>query len=60
MRFGAGWQWFSLVDVPAERAERANFVITCLDGDWSGFRTLADCLKQTMPARVGHYWIEER
>lgn len=23
-----------------------NFVITCIYGDWSGFRTLAECKKQ--------------
>ena len=26
--------------------EHNNFVITCILGDWSGFRTLAECEKQ--------------
>ncbi len=26
--------------------ERPNFVITCDYGDWSGFRTLAECEQQ--------------
>ena len=26
--------------------EHANFVITCQYGDWSGFRTLAECEAQ--------------
>lgn len=43
---------------------RPNFLIACEYGDWSGFRTLADCVKQIprtgkdVPA--GFYWIEER
>lgn len=28
------------------RPERANFVIVCDYGDWSGFRTLAECEAQ--------------
>jgi hypothetical protein len=26
--------------------EHNNFVITCIYGDWSGFRTLVECEKQ--------------
>ncbi len=44
-------------------ADRANFLITCDYGDWSGFRTLAECLAQ-IPAwqgkRNGFYKIEVR
>ena len=29
-----------------QRPENANFVITCAYGDWSGFRTLAECERQ--------------
>ena len=43
---------------------KANFVIVCALGDWSGFRTLADCLVQipgTWAQRPpGFYYIEER
>lgn len=28
------------------RPDRANFVIVCEHGDWSGFRTLAECERQ--------------
>ena len=46
---------------------RANFVICCPHGDWSGFRTLAECQAQyaelesyaaANPER--DYWVEER
>lgn len=41
-----------------------NFVIVCREGDWSGFRPLAACLRQVPwsgPQRPnGYYWIEER
>ncbi len=45
--------------------ERDNFVIVCGYGDWSGFRTLADCQKQFPELESagrpdGHYWVEER
>ena len=45
--------------------ERANFVIVCDYGDWSGFRTLADCQKQFAELERagkpdGYYWVEER
>jgi hypothetical protein len=30
----------------ARLPSRTNFVITCAYGDWSGFRTLAECEKQ--------------
>jgi hypothetical protein len=46
------------------RANRANFVIVCDYGDWSGFRTLDACLRQIPEAwrerRPGFYRIEER
>lgn len=29
-----------------DNPEKANFVIICEYGDWSGFRTLADCESQ--------------
>ena len=44
--------------------EALNFLIACDFGDWSGFRTLAQCLGQvpnTWPnRRPGFFWIEER
>ena len=44
--------------------DAVNFVIVCDYGDWSGFRTLADCLKQIPESwpnrRAGFYRIEER
>lgn len=43
--------------------DRAHFLITCDYGDWSGFRTLAECLAQ-IPSwqgkRDGFYKIETR
>ncbi len=40
---------------------QANFVIVCQYGDWSGFRTIAECLAQQMSPRPdGYFWIEER
>jgi len=33
------------INTPA-RPDRANFVIVCEYGDWSGFRTLAECEAQ--------------
>lgn len=52
---GTGW-----VRGPA----RPNFVIVCDYGDWSGFRTLAECLAQVPDSwasrRPGFYRIEER
>jgi len=47
------------------KPERANFVICCEHGDWSGFRTLADCVKQfpeleSKGKHNGYYWVEER
>jgi hypothetical protein len=49
--------------------DKANFVICCDYGDWSGFRTLAECERQfeelEKSAKVsgrsdGYYWVEER
>lgn len=46
-----------------------NFVICCDYGDWSGFRTLAECQAQfaeleqmakTDGRGNGYYWVEER
>ncbi len=47
------------------RPERNNFVIVCSYGDWSGFRTLADCERQyhsleSMGRPDGYFWVEER
>jgi len=51
-------------DIVSAHPDRLNFVIVCDYGDWSGFRTLADCLKQipeTWASRPrGFYRIEER
>jgi hypothetical protein len=45
-------------------AARANFLIVCDYGDWSGFRTLGECLAQipsSWPSRTpGFFRIEER
>ncbi len=43
----------------------ANFVIVCHYGDWSGFRTLAECEAQYPELESkgkpwGYYWVEER
>lgn len=48
-----------------KKPERANFVIVCEHGDWSGFRTLAECQAQygelTAKGKPdGYYWVEER
>lgn len=45
--------------------DRINFVICCFHGDWSGFRTLAECQKQFPELESkgrpdGYYWVEER
>jgi hypothetical protein len=43
------------------RPNSFNFVICCQYGDWSGFRSLQECLSQTMSVRpAGFFWIEER
>lgn len=39
-------QMKKVADVSAEAAARPNFVIVCQYGDWSGFRTLAECERQ--------------
>lgn len=56
-------QWTPTPATPT-RPERANFVIVCSYGDWSGFRTLAECIVQNPDLnRIrpdGFYWIEER
>lgn len=51
----------------AKQPERANFVICCPAGDWSGFRTLAECEAQYAELERYHaanpkrdYWVEER
>lgn len=57
---GGEWQQVSTPRAP----ERTNFVIVCTYGDWSGFRTLTECLAQTpasgVLSRGRAYWIEER
>ncbi len=45
--------------------ERNNYVIVCERGDWSGFRTLADCQAQYAELEAkgrpdGFFWVEER
>lgn len=58
-----GW---SLTQPAAVRGspDLLNFLIVCDYGDWSGFRTLEECLAQTpsnwQNRRPGFYWIEER
>ena len=42
--------------VSPEQAARANFVIICGYGDWSGFRTLAECEAQF--AELEKYFLE--
>lgn len=44
---------------------KRNFVIVCEYGDWSGFRTLAECESQYKELEKsgrpnGFYWVEER
>lgn len=38
----------------ASNPTKANFVIVCNYGDWSGFRPLQECLDQ-IPERWGNY-----
>ena len=48
---------------PLVDTHRQNFLIVCQYGDWSGFRTLQECLAQvpSWENRVaGFYWIEQR
>jgi hypothetical protein len=54
-------RWQATTDLP-QRILRANFVICCQYGDWSGFRTIEQCLAQQMDTNRpdGFYWIEER
>ena len=40
-----GGSWISTGIAPT-RPDRDNFVIVCDFGDWSGFRTLQECLNQ--------------
>ncbi len=51
------------------RPEHRNFVVCCHFGDWSGFRTLAECQAQYKELEDmasyhkrpdGYYWVEER
>jgi hypothetical protein len=54
-----------VMDQKPRRPERANFVICCLGGDWSGFRTLAECQTQFAELEAkgrsdGYFWVEER
>lgn len=48
-----------------DRPDRNNFLIVCDYGDWSGFRTLAECEKQipeleSYKMRSGYFKIVER
>ena len=51
---------------PSSRPEQTNFVIVCTYGDWSGFRTLAECERQFPELEGKHklsgtdYWVEDR
>lgn len=55
-----GGKWVKHDD-PRGNREAANFVIMCKYGDWSGFRTLQECVRQQPPKREDFfYWIEER
>lgn len=54
----------SILDKP-KNPEKANFVIVCDYGDWSGFRTLAECKKQFLELENKnkgnfYYRVEER
>ncbi len=59
-----------MVEMSKPRAPlKANFVICCNYGDWSGFRTLVECITQfkalelsaaNMKRPDGYYWVEER
>jgi len=53
------------IDKDIRQPLKANFVICCVHGDWSGFRTLAECQRQfpELEARNkpdGYFWVEER
>ena len=59
------WNGKMVEQEKAKRPERANFVICCDYGDWSGFRTLAECQSQFKELEAkgkqnGYYWVEER
>lgn len=61
------WEGGAWVKNPAMEARRPhvhNFIVVCRYGDWSGFRTLPDCLAQNPDPRglrpAGFFWIEER
>lgn len=45
-----------------DRPDRANFVIVTPTGDWSGLKTLKECLTQTMPQDKpnNYYQVVER
>lgn len=53
--------WEQLAE-PRISTDRYNFLIMCDYGDWSGFRTLAECYDQYMERgkRQGFYRIVER
>lgn len=54
------------INEPIFRPDRANFVIVCQYGDWSGFRTLEECksqfpeLEERMANRNVAYAVVER
>lgn len=51
-----GW---TLVNEPRQPASY-NFLIVCKYGDWSGFRSLAGCLSQSMENNDSQYKVVER
>ena len=56
----AGGEWILLRQ--PKNPDHPNFVICCPYGDWSGFRSLPDCMAQVMSSLRPDYffWIEER
>jgi len=56
-------QW-AIIRQPNLPLEHRSYVICCTFGDWSGYRTLAECLEQDLhkdnPDDNWRYWIEER
>lgn len=55
----------TVTETKPRNPERCNFVICCDYGDWSGFRTLAECAAQYADLEKakkpdGYYWVEER
>jgi hypothetical protein len=58
--FGGTWAWQQPIDFNC-----ANYVIMCVNGDWSGFRTFEEIQNQKMPNPDDEethmkYWVERR